>query len=253
MRYTLLRHATGLLDFGGQHVLIDPMLDDQGARPPIANTPNPRSNPLVPLPETWREIVADASAHLVTHMHQDHFDSTAARTLSHSLPVICQPEDCQRLEEAGFHRLEPVETFIDHHGVNITRTGGQHGVGELGRMLAPVSGFVLEHPNEPVTYVTGDTVWCQEVADALERFQPAVIVANAGGARFLEGEPIVMTAADLAAVAAAAPRSQIVVVHLEAINHCLESRDYYASKLPELGVDMARIHLPANGEGLTFT
>jgi L-ascorbate metabolism protein UlaG (beta-lactamase superfamily) len=93
VRYTLLRNATALLDFGGQQLLVDPMLDEQGARPAIPNTPNPLPNPLVPLPDTWREIVAEASAHLVTHLHQDHFDATAARTLSHSLPMICQPDD----------------------------------------------------------------------------------------------------------------------------------------------------------------
>lgn len=251
MRYTLLRNATALLDFGSQHFLIDPMLDDQGARPPIANTPNPLPNPLVPLPETWREIVAEASAHLVTHLHQDHFDTAAASSLSHSLPMICQPDDVERLEEAGFNRLEPVETSIEHHGVKITRTGGQHGTGEIGQMLAPVSGFVFEHADEPVTYLAGDTIWCEEVAAAIERFGPAVIVVDAGGARFLTGDPIVMTAEDIAAVAAAAPQAQIVVVHLEAINHCLETRDYYATRLPELGVDMARIHIPADGEAIT--
>jgi hypothetical protein len=102
-----------------------------------------------------------------------------------------------------------------------------------------------------VTYLAGDTVWCEEVAAAIERFGPAVIVVDAGGARFLTGDPIVMTAEDIAAVAAAAPQAQIVVVHLEAINHCLETRDYYATRLPELGVDMVRIHIPADGEAIT--
>jgi L-ascorbate metabolism protein UlaG (beta-lactamase superfamily) len=249
----LLRNATALLDFGGQHFLVDPMLDDQGARPAIPNTPHPLPNPLVPLPDSWREIVAEASAHIVTHLHQDHFDSTAASTLVHSLPMICQPADVGRLEEAGFHRVEPVETFIDHHGVKITRTDGQHGSGEIGQMLAPVSGFVFEHADEPVTYLAGDTIWCEEVAAAIERFRPAVIVVDAGGARFLTGDPIVMTAEDIASVAAAAPDARIVVVHLEAINHCLETRDYYRTRLPELGVDMNRIHIPNDGEALSFS
>ena len=252
MRYTLLRNATALLDFGGQHFLVDPMLDDQGARPAIPDTPNPQPNPLVPLPDTWREVVAEASAHLVTHLHQDHFDSTATTTLSHSLPMICQPADIDRLRDAGFHRLEPVETSIDHHGVSITRTEGQHGSGDIGRMLAPVSGFVFQHQSEPVTYLAGDTIWCDDVSNAIQRFQPEVIIVNAGGARFNSGGPIVMTAEDIAIVAEAASNAPIVVVHLEAINHCLETREYYATRLPQLGVDMERMHLPADGESLDF-
>jgi hypothetical protein len=62
-----------------------------------------------------------------------------------------------------------------------------------------------------------------------------------------------MTAEDIAAVAAAAPRARMVVVHLEAINHCLETRNYYRTRLPELGVDMSRVHIPADGETLSFS
>ena len=34
-----------------------------------------------------------ASAVLATHLHQDHFDATAARLLPRDLPLLCQPED----------------------------------------------------------------------------------------------------------------------------------------------------------------
>ncbi len=251
MRYTLLRNATALLDFGGQHFLIDPMLDEPGARPPVSNTPNQVANPLVPLPDDWRLIVAEASAHLVTHLHQDHFDKTAVETLSHALPMICQPEDVDRLKHDGFHHLEPVDTSIDHHGIRITRTLARHGTGEIGELMKPVSGFVFEHAAEPTTYLAGDTIWCEEVAAVIEQFEPGVIVVDAGGARFLQGDPIVMTAEDIAQVAEAAPAAQIIVVHLEAINHCLETREYYRERLPELGVDMTRVHIPADGEAFT--
>ena len=45
----LIRHATLLLELRGQRLLVDPMLDHTGARPPVENTPNARRNPLVPL------------------------------------------------------------------------------------------------------------------------------------------------------------------------------------------------------------
>ena len=44
-----------------------------------------------------------------------------------------------------------------------------------------------------------------EVAAALERHRPDVVVVNAGGARFLEGDPITMAPDDVIAVARAAP------------------------------------------------
>ena len=49
-------------------------------------------------------------------------------------------------------------------GCASSRTGGQHGTGEIAEMLAPVSGFVLRADGEPTVYVAGDTIWCDEVA-----------------------------------------------------------------------------------------
>ena len=82
----------------------------------------------------------------------------------------------------------------------MTRTGGRHGTGAIAEMLAPVSGFVLRAEGEPTVYVAGDTIWCDEVRDAIDAHAPDVVVVNASGARFNEGDPIVMTVDDVAAV-----------------------------------------------------
>ena len=108
-------------------------------------------------------------------------------------------------------------------------------------MLAPVSGYVLRADGEPTVYIAGDTIWCDEVRAAIDEHAPDVIVVNASGARFVEGDPIVMTAEDVAAVARHAPDAQVVAVHLEAINHCLEPR----SALRDLPVSV-----PADGAQL---
>jgi len=61
-----------------------------------------------------------------------------------------------------------------------------------------------------------------------------------------------MTAEDIAAVHAAAPDALIIVVHLEAINHCHETRAYYRQALPRLGVDPERIQIPDDGETIRW-
>jgi L-ascorbate metabolism protein UlaG (beta-lactamase superfamily) len=129
----------------------------------------------------------------------------------------------------------------------VARTGGQHGHGEIAEALAPVSGFVLRAAGEPTLYVAGDTVMCAEVEQALAEHRPDVVVVNAGGARFLEGEPITMEAADVAAVRQAAPNATIVAVHLEAINHCLETRADLAARLTAVDA-AAGVLIPADGE-----
>jgi L-ascorbate metabolism protein UlaG (beta-lactamase superfamily) len=216
VRLTLVRNATLLVELAGVRLLVDPMLDDAGARPPVANTPNPLPNPLVPLPMPAEEVVRGLDAVVVTHLHRDHFDETAERLVPKDVPVFCQPEDEERLREQGLD-TRPVEDTVEWRGITLARTGGRHGTGDIGAALAPVSGFVLDG-----LYVAGDTIWCDEVEAAIDRHRPRVAVVNGGGARFLEGDPIVMTSADVREVVARV--ETVVVVHLEAINHCLERR-----------------------------
>lgn len=248
MNYSLIRNATAMLTIGGSRFLIDPMLDPAGARPPIDNTPNQHPNPLVPLPEGWEALIADPDAYVITHLHNDHFDEMAAATISQGPPLFCQPEDVERHRATRFLDIRPVDTETAFDEVTITRTAAEHGTGEIGALMAPVSGFVFDAPNDSRTYLAGDTVWCGAVASTIYRHTPEVIILNAGGARFLDGAPIVMTAADIVEVHEAAPDALLVIVHLEAINHCLETRAYYRDVLPAMGIPLDRLRIPEDGE-----
>lgn len=224
MRLTLIRHATLLLEIEGRRVLVDPMLDDVGARPPVENSPNPRRNPLVPLPLPAEEVVRGLDAAIVTHLHRDHFDDEAARLLPRDIPVFCQPEDETSLRQLGL-RARPLERALDWEGLPLARTGGQHGTGRVASVLAPVSGFVVGD-----LYIAGDTIWCSEVEEAIAEHRPRVAVVNGSGARFLDSGPLVMTTDDVRKVVSRVPT---VVVHLEAINHCLETRADVRAAVPE--------------------
>jgi L-ascorbate metabolism protein UlaG (beta-lactamase superfamily) len=226
MRLRLIRHATLLVRLAGRTVLVDPMLDPAGARPPVENTANQVRNPLVELPEPAEIVVRGLSGVLVTHLHQDHFDGTAADLLP-DVPLFCAPDDADTLRGHDFGDVRPVDGATDWDGVRIAPTGGVHG--ELG----PSPGFVLAADGEPTLYVAGDTVWCDDVRAALDEHAPDVVAVNAGGARFLGGEPIVMTTDDVVEVARHAPRARVVAVHLEAINHCLETRADVHQRLRE--------------------
>jgi hypothetical protein len=149
-------------------------------------------------------------------MHEDHFDDTGGRLLPKDVPVFCQPENVTALADGGL-LARPVETVVDWEGLRITRTGGEHGSGEAARLLGPVSGFVLGD-----LYIAGDTIWCSEVEAAIASHKPRVAVVNGSGARFLDSDPLVMTTDDVRQVVARVPK--VVVVHLEAINHCVETR-----------------------------
>ncbi|HEY7731311.1 MAG TPA: MBL fold metallo-hydrolase [Gaiellaceae bacterium] len=224
MRLTLIRNATVILELAGRRVLVDPMLDDAGARPPVENTSNPVRNPTVPLPFPAEEVVRGVDAVVVTHRHRDHLDARGEELTPRDVPVFCQPEDEQALRELGLD-ARAVADELTWEGLRIARTPARHGSGAVADALAPVSGFVLGE-----LYLTGDTVWYEGVEEAIARHRPRAAVVNAGGAEFLEGGPIVMGIDDVREVAARVPT--VVAVHLEAVNHCFLTRAELAAAVP---------------------
>jgi L-ascorbate metabolism protein UlaG (beta-lactamase superfamily) len=214
VKITLIRHATLVLETSVGRVLVDPMLRMAGTTPAIENTPRPRQNPLVDLPFPAEDVVKDVDLCVVTHLHGDHFDDRARELLPDDLPMLTMPEHSAGLEEQGFTRVRTT-----HPGFDLT--SGRHGVGAIGEAMGPVCGFVVDG-----VYVAGDTIWCEEVRSTLERHRPRVVIVNAGGAHFIGSPPIVMTAADVRKVRQTA-EGNVAAVHLEAMNHCIESRELY--------------------------
>ena len=224
---TLVRHATLVLETSAGRHQVDPVLPAAGTSPPIENTPNQKPNPLVELPLPTEDVLADVELCVVTHLHGDHFDDLLPR----DVPVLTQPESADELRSRGY-----ADVATEHPAFAMTR--GRHGTGEIGEALGPVSGWVVDG-----IYVAGDTVWCDEVEAALTEHRPHTVVVNAGGARFNVGDPIVMTVEDVRRVREATD-ARVIVVHLEAINHCIEPRSAYR--------EIDGVLVPGDGEQITL-
>ena len=235
---TLARNATVLATVDETTFLVDPLFAERGALPPIDDTPNDRTNPLVPMPDV--DLAHDAV--IVTHRHPDHFDDAAMDALDPDVPLFCQPEEAGAFADEGFTDVRPVEETASFEGVTLHRTPGRHGHGELAEAMGPVSGFVVD--GAETLYLAGDTVWYEPVAETLDRFEPDAVVLNGGAARFNQGEPITMGVDDVAAVREATDAA-VAVVHMEAINHCLLSR-------VELRAETEDVLVPEDGERIEF-
>jgi len=235
VRITLIRSATVIIELAGRRILVDPMLDDAGARPPIEQTRNQVANPTVPLPFPAEEVVRGLDAVIVTHRHRDHLDTRGEELLPRDVPVFCQPEDEEALRGLEVD-ARPIADALTWDGLTITKTPARHGSGRIAELLAPVSGFVLDD-----LYLAGDTVWYEAVEETIARHRPRVAIVNAGGAEFVEGGLIVMGTDDVREVVARVPT--VVAVHMEALNHCFLERASLRRAVPGVLV-------PEDGESL---
>lgn len=248
MYIRLIRHATLLLRLGDRTLLVDPMLSPAGAMNPFMPSPNSQRNPPVPLPDLDLSLV---DAAFVTHTHVDHFDEAAVNALRKDMLIFCQPEDEEKLRTSGFSSVQLVEQNLRSDGIEIFRTGGQHGTGDMGRRMGPVSGFIVRSQDEPSLYIAGDTIWCQEVEEALERHRPEIVIVNAGAAQLTGSDPITMTKEDVAEVCTHLPSATVVAVHMEAINHCRLTRKELEDFVEGEGLS-EHVLIPADGEGIEF-
>ncbi len=186
---------------------------------------------------------------LVTRTYADHWDGQAREPVPKDVPILCQPEDEAAGFGAGFAHVSSVAPEAELDGLRFARTGGRHATGEIGAQVDPVSGFVVVRAEgSPSPYVSGDTIWCDEVEEAL-RTNPNVIIANAGAAQFLEGGPITMTAEDVARGCRAATGARVIAVHMDAINHCLPTRRELAQEFGEQGL-AGKAEMSIDGETL---
>lgn len=251
MRLHLIRNATLKLTYAGQTILIDPDLAAPFSRPSFTGR---SANPMVDLPLPAAAIVAGLDCILVSHLHRDHFD--AVDVLPQDLPLFCQPGDEAAIAARGFRDVRPVTDTLDWNGLRLTRVGGQHGSGAVGRMMGAVSGFVFSAAGEPTLYWAGDTIVCPEVTAALDHVRPDVIVTHSCGATWPDAsgarQLIVMDAAQTIALCRMAPAGRIVATHMDALDHATVSRADLRAAADAAGISAAQLHIPADGAVMLF-
>ena len=250
----LLRHATLVISTGKFKILIDPMLSAKDAMDPVQNSANPLRIPMVDLPfdrDEMNAILKEVDAIAVTHTHRDHWDAAAQTLIDKNKLIFCQPADTEKIKSQGFINVQTIEDKMDWQGITISRTNGKHGTGEIGKAMGIVSGFVFSS-NKDVIYVAGDTIWCDDVAAALHKHQPTVTILNAGGARFLTGDPITMTPEDIISVQHSLPGTKLIAVHMDTVNHCLVKRTDLKKALDGKGLG-SKVLIPSDGETLSLS
>jgi len=248
-----IRNATIVVEYAGKKFLIDPMLAEKGTYPPFPNAPRQdQNNPLISLPISVENIINNIDAVIVTHLHYDHWDEAAKQALPKAIKVFAQnEEDATEIRNDGFRNVEVLQEDTVFEGIQLIKTKGEHGRGEILKLAGLVCGIVFKHPKEKSLYVAGDTVWYDAVQEVIDTQKPEIIVVNAGDNQFLEGGSLVMGKDDVYEVYKATPNAKIIAVHMEAVNHWGLSREDLKSFIIEKGMT-TKVLVPDDGESYTF-
>lgn len=244
MKLQLIRNATLKLDYSGRTVLVDPYLAPKHSLPSFTGR---SPNPMVELPAGIEDILDGVELVIVSHLHDDHFDSVAMQRVPKHLPLFCQPGDEATIREAGFTNVTPLTGSATWEGLTLTRREGSHGLGPVVELMGSVMGFSLEAAGEPSIYWAGDTVLYPPVAAVIGDTKPDIIITHSCGARW-DGDLIVMDALETVAVCEAAPDAIVIATHMEALDHATITRQDLRHAAMEQGIAPSRLMIPADGE-----
>ncbi|MEO0505097.1 MAG: MBL fold metallo-hydrolase [Bacteroidota bacterium] len=262
MRFQHIRNATIKIEYGGKTWLVDPFFGEVNSLPPFAGK---STNPIVPLPVSIEEIISDVDYIMITHLHPDHFDAKAQATIPKSVPFIVQKEDYQAIKEQGFEKVDVIDDAKTYNGVKVSRVDAKHGEGEILKVMGTVSGYILEAENEETVYITGDTIWCDSVEKNMDRFNPKVIICNAGGNTFEpETSPfkafidlertykVIMGEGGIQKMLDYNKDATVIAIHIGALDHETVSRNSLRAFLDTNREDSNRVFIPEDGETIDF-
>ncbi|GAA1468981.1 MBL fold metallo-hydrolase [Microbacterium thalassium] len=267
MKIRQIRNATLVLEIGEAKILVDPWLE------PNATTAFP--GPTAPLTVPMNEIV-NVDGVILTHLHPDHWDTTAVAELDSDIPIFTQHGADRDRVKAGevliveatgevwfavvegktFNNVGVLTGNPEFKGVKLHKVPGQHGsdfaIQAAYDILREVMGVVLTSPGEKTLYIAGDTNWNEYVEANITEYQPDIIVVNAGNAK-LPGidDGIIMSPEDVVKVCEAAPDAVVIASHMDAVAHATTTRAELREYLEGVGLSH-RVLIPADGETLTF-
>lgn len=259
MKITQVRNATIIVEYNETKFLIDPWLGPKDYMEGFESALNSQiRQPRVELPFEIEKTV-DVDAVILTHFHPDHFDEYAVNALNKDIKFFVQPQkDLEIIKSYGFKNLEVMtQQGIDYKNIKLYKTDCQHGKKEIIKPLCEsigmpydAMGVVFKSNNEKTLYVAGDTIWCDEVSEAIDKFEPEIIVVNACAATVINGERLIMNIDDVRQVIKKAPKSTIIASHMDTVSHLTVTRkDLEEFREKE---SVKNLLIPDDGEVLNF-
>lgn len=245
--------ATYLLEIGSFRLLTDPGFDPDGTEK--SEGPGHVLTKIM-APPVPVEAVGRIDAVLLSHQqHYDNLDISGRALLPKVGRVLTTPESAAALggNAEGLASGESTELVNDQgESIRVTATVALHGLSdEVRQATGDVTGFVLEWDGQDgALYVTGDTVWFDDIVEVGRRFDIGTVILHMGAAKVPAAgdNALTMTSEEGARLTRALDAKVAFAAHFEGWAHYTDSsREHIASVFEEAGVG-DRLHLIAPGE-----
>lgn len=237
LRLTLIGGPTALIEIGGIRLLTDPTFDPPGEY----QLPHTR---LVKTegPALVADAIGKIDAVLLSHdQHADNLDHAGRAFLPQAGRVLTTKAGAGRLG-GNAHGLAVWDNVSlptpDGRRLLITATPARHGPVGIEPLSGDVIGFVLtlDDPAEQTVYITGDTVWYDELAEVARRFHPGLVMPFAGAAQTRGAFHLTMDVNDVIETANAFPDAMIVPLHYAGWRHFTQSGEDIARAFDALSI-----------------
>ena len=196
-------NATLLIRYGPFTVLTDPNLIHRGGEVTLGYglTATRTTDPALDAEQVPRPDLV-----ILSHDHGDHFDAVAADWLDPGVPILTAPAAAASLEERGFRDVRPLRTWASAEFVRggvrlrVTAAPARHGPAPIAAAMPEVMGSILELwadapaaggaddrlPPDVRIYLSGDTVFHDELAQLRDRFgEVDLAFLHLGGMRLM--------------------------------------------------------------------
>ena len=250
---TYLGGATYLIEVGAFRLLTDPGFDPNGTEK--SEGPGHLLTKIMAPPVPVDEI-GPIDAVLLSHQqHYDNLDISGRALLPQVGRVLTTPESAAALG-GNAEGLAPGQSAIltnaDGETIRVTATLALHGLAEAVRKATgEVTGFVLEWEGQDgALYITGDTVWFDDIVDVGRQFNVGTVILHMGAAKVPAAgdNALTMTSEEGARLTKALDANVAFAAHFEGWAHYTDSsRERMAGVFDEAGVG-DRLHLIAPGE-----
>lgn len=250
MKITQIRSATLILEINRNTILVDPMLAKKGTLPRLRYFQSNLRNPLVEVPEKFKQLEMQIDYALITHCqkgHFDHLDRSGVRWLrERKIKTFCTAHDYNYLTKKGIMTQQLPEKFGSFFNGSIQLIPAKHTTGWLTPFMEHGVGYFIQQDNEPSLYLMGDTILTDDIREFIQQNQPNYIVAPTGMAQFDIGAPLLLNENEIIELASLS-HGTIIANHMDALDHCRISRENLKTILRKQGLER-RFVIPEDGE-----